>query len=92
MERHIVDEYIPEKQEPEQFRIYDKVRVLSMVTSALAAMVAAIIPVLSILGLFHIKKTERRIYALMGITIAFAIIFKAMTSAKTTDVFAVTAA
>jgi len=63
-----------------------------MLTSLLAAMVASSIPVLSILGLYHIKKTERRIYALMGITIGFAVIFKALTSARTMDVFAVTAA
>jgi len=81
-----------EKEAPSHLRIYHNTRFLAMITSFLAALVAAIIPVVSILVLYFLKKTLRRIYALMGLTIVFAIAFKALTSAKTTDVFAVTAA
>lgn len=56
------------------------------------AMLAALCPILSILVLFFIKHTLKRIYALMGLTVLFAIAIKCGTSARSMDVFAVTAA
>lgn len=60
--------------------------------SFLAALVGALFPVISILILFFIKKTLRRIFALMGLTIAFALAVKLLTGVKTADVFSITAA
>jgi hypothetical protein len=65
---------------------------MGMITSFLAALLASMIPVLSILILYFIKNTLRRIYTLMGFTVLFALVLKLLTSAKTMDVFAVTAA
>jgi len=63
-----------------------------MAASFIVALAGAILPVVSILALFFIKNTLKRIYTLMGLTVAFAIAVKALTSAKTTDIFAITAA
>lgn len=65
---------------------------VGMVSSFLVAVVGALFPVISILILFFIKKTLKRIYVLMGLTIAFAFAVKVLTGMKTADVFALTAA
>jgi len=76
----------------QRLHLYTKFREVAMIPSFLAATLAAMVPVAAILGLFHIKHTLTRIYVLMGITCALAFGLKLLTSAKTTDVFAITAA
>ncbi len=73
-------------------RVYRKVKWVGMVTAFLAALVGALIPILSILGLFHIKSTPKRIYTLIGLTVVFALAVKLLSGARTIDLFAVTAA
>jgi len=65
---------------------------IGAVTSFLVAIVGALFPVVSILILYFIKRTVIRIYALMGLTIAFALAVKLLTNGKTADVFSITAA
>jgi len=72
--------------------LYTKFHEIAMWPSLLGAALAAMVPVAAILGLFHVKHTVTRIYVLMGITCAVALGLKLLTSAKTTDVFAFTAA
>lgn len=76
----------------ERLHIYTKFHEVAMWPSLLAAALAAMVPVAAILGLFHIEQTLTRIYVLMGITCALAFGLKLLTSAKTIEVFAITAA
>jgi len=73
-------------------RIYRHVFPFTIAASMVAAFLAAIIPVVSILALYFIKNTLKRIFALMGFTVAFALAFKLLFSARTVEVFAATAA
>jgi hypothetical protein len=80
------------KEGNERLHLYTKFYEVAMWPSLLAATLAAMVPVATILGLFHIKHVSTRIYALMAITCVLALGLKLLTSAKTTDVFAITAA
>jgi hypothetical protein len=53
---------------------------------------AASLPVVAVLILYFIKNTLKRIYVLIGLTVAFAISTKLLTSAKSIEIFAATAA
>ena len=64
----------------------------SEISAFVATAMAAMLPVLSVLALYFIKSTLRRIYALIGFTVAFAAFTKLFTSANNLDVFAATAA
>jgi hypothetical protein len=57
-----------------------------------ATIAAATLPVIAILILYFIKDTLRRIYVLIGLTVAFAVATKVLTSAKSIEIFAATAA
>lgn len=59
--------------------------------SFLVVVVGVLSPVISILILFFIKKTLKRIFVLMGLTVAFAFVSKWATNIKTSDLFSVTA-
>jgi hypothetical protein len=73
-------------------RIHHMAKILGNASAVAIAVFAALCPILSILVLFFIRQTLNRIYALMGLTILFALTVKWGTSAKSMEVFAVTAA
>lgn len=75
-----------------ELRVYTKLRWVGMATAFLAALTGALIPIISILALYHIKGTPKRIYALIGFTVVFALVVKGVLRARTVDVFAMTAA
>ena len=56
-----------------------------------AAVIATLFPVLSILVLYFIPDTLKRIYALLGLTVAFAALVRLVGSARSLEVFTVTA-
>jgi hypothetical protein len=80
------------KDEKGALHLYTKFHEIAMWPSLVGAALAAMVPVAAILGLFHINHTLTRIYVLMGITCTLAFGLKLLTSAKTMDVFAITAA
>jgi hypothetical protein len=53
--------------------------------------VASILPVIAVLGLFFIKSLVVRIYAMIGITAAFAILLASMSNGKRIEIFAAVA-
>jgi hypothetical protein len=58
----------------------------------ISTLCAGLFPVLSILALFHIESILKRIYALIGLTVGFALIARILTGAKSIEIFAATAA
>jgi hypothetical protein len=64
----------------------------SSVSSFIIAVLAALCPVISMVVLFEIKKTIDRLWTLIGLTLGFALAVKICTAAKSTEIFAVTAA
>jgi hypothetical protein len=64
----------------------------SQISAFIATAMAALLPVLSILALYFIKSTLKRIYALIAFTVLFAVFTKVFTCASNLDVFAATAA
>lgn len=73
-------------------RNFDKSRTDAVVPSFVAATLAAMLPSIAVLALFFIKNILYRIYVLMAITFVFALALKYLASAKSMDVFAITAA
>lgn len=90
----IMEFFRPSKDEDgkQRLRMFNNARMLAWLPSLLGAILAAMVPVATILGLFHVHKILTRIYVLMGVTCALAIGLKLLTAAKTTEVFAITAA
>jgi len=72
--------------------VYGDLLFLSVPATFIVALAAALFPAVSILALFFIKNTLKRIYAVMGLTGAFAITAKWLTGMKTRDLFGVIAA
>jgi len=80
-----------EQQTYKEMHWFQLTRFTSITTSAIVAVVGTLSPVISILILFFIKNTLKRIFVLMGLTVAFAFGSKAVTDIKTSDLFSVTA-
>ena len=53
---------------------------------------AAALPGVAVLILYFIKSVKKRIYVLIGLTVAFAIVTKCLTGAKKIEVFTATGA
>ena len=87
---HILDRKKPAG--GDKLTVYPDLLLLSVPVSFITALAAAIFPVISILALFFVKKTLKRIYTLIGLTVGFAIAVKLITRVKTRDLFAITAA
>jgi hypothetical protein len=81
-----------EIQEAADLKIHNMARTVSKFSSFLIAVLAALVPVFSMVALYFIKRTIIRLWTLIGLTMAFALAVKFCTSAKSTDVFAVTVA
>ena len=64
---------------------------IDRVGTIISTTVASILPVIAVLGLFFVKSLVRRLYTMVGITAAFAILLAVMSNAKRIEIFAATA-
>lgn len=53
---------------------------------------ASLIPSIAVLVLYYIKSVEKRIFVLMGLTVAFATVTRLLTTAKKIEIFSATGA
>jgi hypothetical protein len=79
-------------EEKEQLEIHYEAKWFGAVGALLIAIFSALLPLISILILYFIKRTITKIYTLFGLTVVFALAVKWITRAKSMDIFAVTAA
>jgi hypothetical protein len=67
-------------------------KIVQRVSGIIHSAVAATIPGLAVLALYHVHNIAHRIYLLIGLTVSFAIIVKLISLSREVEIFGVTAA
>jgi hypothetical protein len=80
------------KADDKGLQIHSWARVAGEISAFIISLMAALFPVASMIGLFFITDALHRMYALTGMTVAFALVLRFCTSASSSEIFAVTAA
>jgi hypothetical protein len=73
-------------------QIQGRFRIAGVISAFIIAVLAAMFPVLSMLGLYFIKGTLKKMFTLLGLTVVFAFMVKSLTAAKSSEIFAAAAA
>jgi len=73
-------------------KIYNNAKVASRLSAFVITIVAALVPVLTMVALYFIRRTINRLWSLAGFTVFFSLALKLFTTAKSSEVFAVVAA